>query len=201
MKMSEPRYNVIFEGRLVPEADLAAVKANLAKVFRMDAARVEALFSGRAVVLKKDADQATALKFRAVLRNAGAECRLEPLGEVEEVVAAPPPAEPEAPSSASGGGSAVAPPQEKASSAEADGEMELVGTIRTAGEGFSGPFDVAPVGADIADEEDRPAPVEPDISGLSMAPPGEELEELPRHRKVEVPDVSHLSIAPLDDES
>lgn len=207
--MTDVRYNVIFEGRLIAGSDASTVKANLARAFKMDMARVETLFSGRPVVLKKDADQDTAMKFRAVLQKAGAECRLEPLGDVEEVTAAPPPAEP-AVSTARNASSENAPDTPNAAPAtrqaapvtdetrEDSGDKEMVGTIRTGGEGFSGQFDVAPVGADMAEEREAPAPIEPDISALSLAPPGEDLEELPRAQTIQVPDVSHLSVAPLD---
>lgn len=194
--MTDVRYNVIFEGRLVPGADPAAVRTSLARLFRMDAARVEALFGGRRVILKKDADGETAAKFRLALQKAGAECRLEPIGEIEEVVAAPPPPDP-APQPAAPAAGAAAPAV--SAGGEASGDMELVGTIRTGGEGFSGAFEVAPVGADMGESRPAAPPVEPDISGLSVAPPGTELEELPGPPPVAVPDISHLSVLPLDD--
>lgn len=192
--MSETRYNIVFSGELVPGADLQAVKQNLARAFRMEPARVDALFSGKPVTLKRDADQATAMKFRAVMKQAGAQCRMEPVGEVEEIVAAPPPPA-EAPAAASPQ-TPVAPPQAAATAAP-PGEMEMVGTIRTGGAGFSGEFDVAPVGADIADMQEGPAPVVPDVSGLSLAPAGSDMGELKREVAVQVPDIGHLAVVPL----
>lgn len=79
--------------------------------------------------------------------------------------------------------------------------MEMVGTIRTGGTDFSGPFDVAPTGTEIGEKRDIGPEQDPDISHLSMAPPGTELEELPRHQATVEPDISHLSIAPPDSDS
>ena len=69
-----------------------------------------------------------------------------------------------------------------------------MGTIRTGGTGFSGAFEVAPVGADLdTSERGQPAPA-PDISHLSMAEPGADLEPHKQEQAVVVPDISHLSI-------
>lgn len=199
--MADARFNIVFSGELVAGADPQRVRENLAKVFKMDLARVEGLFSGKAVVIKKDADQATAMKFRAVLRQAGAQCEMVPLGEAEEVQAAPP-ATAQAPASAQAEAAtaqAAPPPAEQAPAAAAQSgqpaDMETVGTIRTGGTGFSSEFDVAPVGADIAEHQEGPPPIEPDISHLTMAPPGTELEELKADKKPVNPDISHLSLA------
>jgi len=182
--MSDMRYNIVFNGDLVPGSDPATVKQNLARLFKLDAARVEAMFGGKPVVLKKDADQATAMKFRAVLKQAGAQCRMEPLGDVEEVQAAPVPPAP------------VAEPATAPSPSAPTGPMDMVGTIRTGGTGFSGEFDVAPAGADMAEQVEGPPPVVPDVSALSMAPVGTDMGQLKKDEAVAVPDISHLSVAP-----
>ena len=50
--MADKRYSVIFTGRIVDGAEPAAVKANLAKLFRVDAERVESMFAGKPLVIK-----------------------------------------------------------------------------------------------------------------------------------------------------
>jgi len=89
--MSDARFHIVFSGKLVGGADLATVKSNLGRLFKMDSARVEKLFSGQPVVIKKDADQATAMKFRALMKQAGAECEIRPVsgGEKPPVPAQP----------------------------------------------------------------------------------------------------------------
>ena len=151
--MSEARFNVVFAGEMVAGADPARVRENLAAAFKMDVSKVEALFSGKRVVVKKDADQATAMKFRAVMKQAGALCDLERIGEEAPAAAAEPSAPAPAPAQAA---PAPAPAVPAARPVEAPapvkgGSLETVGTIRMGGTGFSGPFEVAPTGAELAD--------------------------------------------------
>ena len=213
--MSEKRYQIVFEGELVPGSQHEAVRRNLAQLFKMDESKVEGLLSGKRVVLKKEADQATAMKFRAAMKKAGAVCHLVSLDEPEEITPAPPPEpEPAQPSASAAPAADTAAQQPEpaantatqtaadagggASATEAAGNMEMVGTIRTGGTDFSGPFDVAPAGTEIGEQRDLGPEQDPDISHLSMAEPGAELEELPRHEAVEAPDISHLSIEPAE---
>lgn len=222
----DARYNIVFRGELVSGADPARVRANLAKLFRMEADRVEKLFAGRPVVVKKNADQATAMKTRALLKKAGAECEMQPLdsgGATAESAASSAPSratfnasEPSAspaqpapepagqedggraiPATGDSGTAAAAAEPLAGVSAEAGqppGDMEMVGTIRTGGTGFSGEFEVAPAGAELVHAESDEAPVAPDISHLSLAPPGTDLEQLQSDDKVKVPDISHLKV-------
>lgn len=69
-------YQVIFEGKLTGECPLDEVKRNLAALFKMKTEQVDALFSGKPVVIKRDIDQATALKYQAAFKKAGAECAI-----------------------------------------------------------------------------------------------------------------------------
>lgn len=214
----DARYNIVFRGELVPGADPARVRENLGKLFKMDAARVEKLFAGKAVVLKKQADQATAMKMRAMMKKAGAVCEMQSLADdagagasESEPQASPqsqsqpraqfgPPPEPAAEQSApEPSPQPVAEPSSQSapapsSQSAAPGELETVGTIRTGGTGFSSEFEVAPAGSDMGQASRAGPEVDPDISHLSLAPPGTELEELPRHEAIQVPDISHLKV-------
>jgi hypothetical protein len=67
-------YQVLFEGKLTGERQLDEVKRNLAALFKMKAEQVDALFTGKPVVIKRDIDQATALKYQAAFKKAGAVC-------------------------------------------------------------------------------------------------------------------------------
>lgn len=67
-------YQVVFEGKLTGERPLEEVKRNLAALFKMKAEQVDALFSGKPVIIKRDIDQATALKYQAAFKKAGAVC-------------------------------------------------------------------------------------------------------------------------------
>ncbi|MFN3713074.1 MAG: hypothetical protein ACK4SX_05400 [Alcanivoracaceae bacterium] len=186
--MTEARFNVVFAGELVAGADPARVRENLAAAFKMDAARVEALFTGKRVVVRKEADQATAMKFRAVMKQAGAVCELDRIGE---------PAAAEAPVASAPPAAAAAAMPQQAPAGVSGGSLETVGTIRTGGTGFSGPFNVAPTGADLAEQRQGPAPVVPDVSHFSVAPAGSDMGQKKEDKPPVVPDISGLSIKPL----
>lgn len=70
--MAEQLFAIVFRGRLQTGADPAEVRANLAKLFNIDAARVEQMFSGQPVIIKKGLDLLAADKYKAVLAKAGA---------------------------------------------------------------------------------------------------------------------------------
>ncbi|MDX5373468.1 MAG: DUF805 domain-containing protein [Pseudomonadaceae bacterium] len=75
--MSEARYKIVFDGRLMPDMALETVKENLARLFKSDQSRIEALFSGEPVALKRDLPEAEADKYLAALQRAGALVRKE----------------------------------------------------------------------------------------------------------------------------
>ena len=175
------RYHVRLTGELMGGADADRVAANLARLFKMPEEKAALLVSGKPRVVKKDADEATARKFQVALRQAGARCELLPV-DGEASPTAPASREPERPEPARQETAASASPAPAAG--HRDGDIETVGTIRTGGTGFSGAFEVA-----------RAAPAAaPDISHLSMAEPGADLEPLKQEREAVVPDISHLSI-------
>lgn len=205
----QARYNIVFRGELVSGADPDQVRRNLAQLFKMELERVEKLFAGKPVVLKKEADQATAMKMRAALKKAGAECEMKPVGGEETPAqpqsptpeTSPGTAPPETQSSDSGATAGEAQPETTPASSGAGVSMEdkpenleTVGTIRTGGTGFSSEFEVAPAGADLEQAGLDDEPVNPDISHLSLAAPGTDLEQLQTEEEVEVPDISHLKV-------
>ena len=70
--MAEQLFAIVFRGRLQAGAEPAEVRANFAKLFNIDAARVEQMFSGQAVIIKKGLDLLAADKYKAALAKAGA---------------------------------------------------------------------------------------------------------------------------------
>ena len=77
--MADQQYQVVFRGEIAPDARIEEVKANLAKLFKTDDARIERLFSGKAIVLKKDLRQEDGERYRILLNKAGALCEVVPL--------------------------------------------------------------------------------------------------------------------------
>ena len=70
--MDNERYDLVFSGEVMPNADLSQVKKNLQQLFRLDAGKVELLFSGRSITLKKNLALDAAGKYRTAMKKAGA---------------------------------------------------------------------------------------------------------------------------------
>ncbi|MGE8503806.1 MAG: DUF805 domain-containing protein [Pseudomonas sp.] len=75
--MNQPRYKIVFDGQLMPETTLETVKENLARLFKSDQARIDSLFSGNPVALKRDLGESEADQYLSALQKAGAKVRKE----------------------------------------------------------------------------------------------------------------------------
>ena len=73
--MSE-RFRLLFRGEILEGQHQAVVKKRLAKLLGIDEAKAERLFAGKSVVIKKDADRATAERYQAEFKHAGARLRV-----------------------------------------------------------------------------------------------------------------------------
>lgn len=89
--MSASQYDIIFRGDIVFGHQLAEVKTRLQQLFKADAAKIDALFTGRPVPLKRNLDEATAHKYRDALIKAGAMVEVCP-SDASPANAAPKPA-------------------------------------------------------------------------------------------------------------
>lgn len=182
--MSEQRYSVIFRGNTVEGSDLSAVKANMAKLFKMDAAKIEIMFSGKPVMIKKDLDKAKAKSYLDALKNAGA---------VVEIVASgadkPPSAAQTAPAPVAAApvtAAAAAEPHEAANPppppvapdySVAEAGVTLVEHPTVAPANFdTTQFDLAEVGVDLTEAREV-TPPDFDLSALSLDPVGIDLTE------------------------
>ncbi|MBX9605328.1 MAG: hypothetical protein K2Y51_03845 [Gammaproteobacteria bacterium] len=87
--MAADNLAIVFRGKLVEGAALAQVKANFARLFNADAARVEQMFAGQAVMIKKGLDAAGAEKYRQALEKAGALVEILDLTASAQPVARP----------------------------------------------------------------------------------------------------------------
>lgn len=217
--MSQNLYNVVFRGMLTGTKSEDEVKVELAALFKASAEKIEALFSGKPVVIKRNIDAATATKFRAAFERAGAFCELVKAEEaaapappepdsadstppqvdgqpddagsdVEEVTAAPPPpAEPE-PAPASAAASSA---DDSADSIARSGDPN--GTVLERS--------ISAEAARLAiDESDRPhqphedvPPPQVDISSLSLAQDDTPLSQRPKEPPREF-DTSGMTLEP-----
>lgn len=72
-------YRIVFQGQLREGETREAVSARLGKLFRIeDPVRLERLFSGQTVTIKKSLDEAAARRYVDVLTKAGAVVDVEP---------------------------------------------------------------------------------------------------------------------------
>ncbi|MBD1554210.1 hypothetical protein [Pseudomonas typographi] len=167
-------YEIVFEGQVQTGAPLEAVKANLARVFQADTARIEALFSGRRLVLKTGLDAAEAGKYRQVLERAGAAVQVNALAE--------PAIEPGLPSAEA--------PRPRAEVVPRDQYMAAFAHVDAPA------YDLAELGADLSPPT-APAPAPAmDLSGLSLAPAGSDMGQAKPQAASAAPNTDHLRLIP-----
>lgn len=82
--MSNERYNLVFRGDIVLGHNISDVKLRLGKLFKVNDAQLERLFSGRPVVIKKNLPKLEADRYTEALQQAGAQV------EIQELNKAPP---------------------------------------------------------------------------------------------------------------
>ncbi|HEY0635262.1 MAG TPA: hypothetical protein VGE00_07770, partial [Gammaproteobacteria bacterium] len=166
--------------------DREQVKLNLAKLFKVEPARVEPMFSGKRVVIKAQLDQATAQKYQAALKSAGAIC------EVINTAATAKPAAPQA---------AARPPATPNVSQPTARPQSVPAAIPTEASASIANRPVAPTPQWQVDQPGvmlvAPKVVQPlqvDLSALSMAEPGVVLVQ---HKDKVAPAINtgHLSVA------
>lgn len=76
--MQEAQFRIVFNGELMPDMPLEAVKTNLAALFKTDLGKVERLFSGEAAIIKSKLSSNEADKYLGALHRAGARAYKEP---------------------------------------------------------------------------------------------------------------------------
>ncbi|VUD53252.1 hypothetical protein TDB9533_01797 [Thalassocella blandensis] len=187
--MSEELYDIVFKGDLVKSVDPATAKQNVGKLFKMDGAKLDALFSGKTIVLKRGLDFDTASKYRVAIKKAGAVVNLQ---AQQDSTPKPKPSQGKAvfgeqPSQASQqpvSATPSAPAVQQNSAAEDDAA-----------------FTIAPVGSDMIEAKDRPrvAAVQVDVAGISLKEGGGDLLEDNEKRRYEDAqiDTSALDVAPV----
>ena len=75
--MASVTYAIVFSGEIVEGFQVISVKAHMAKLLKADAEKMQALFSGKTIVLKRTTDKAEAARYVSVLKKAGASVRVK----------------------------------------------------------------------------------------------------------------------------
>lgn len=196
--MSATTFAVVFTGQVVEGADVEQVKASLARLFKVELARVASMFSGKPTAIKTGLDEATARKYQEVLRQAGALCQVIDMAAVRKPAA--PAATPTAPRIPA----PPTPPTKPAVQPTAPAPV-LNATLAEPGVLLKEPEEVSPLQVDIsrlrlgaAGEtlvEAKPAvELQVDTSALSMAEPGAMLKEPEEVKALEI-DTSKIRLA------
>lgn len=167
-------YDIFFSGQIMKEADPAEVRRKVGALFKLEGDRLEQLFSGKPVAIKRSVDMDRAVKYRLAFREAGALVDIRPSGPVQTApppTAAPQTAVPPAP----------VPPQPR----EAD---------------ESGLSLSPPQGFDLSDcaQIPEPQPI-PDISNLGLDQPGATLDrhEPPPPLQIDTQSLHLAEVGPL----
>lgn len=190
--MSAERFDVVFSGELRPGTEPEQARANLARLYRTEPAKVAPLFDGRTVTLKKDVDEATGRQYVEALARAGL---VAMLAEVIEAVAPPAPEQrqPAAPVPAASPqtgprpapvtvpvafATRAAPPAAPDYSVAAPGAVLVDAAPVSAPQIDTSHLSVAAAGELLVTPR-VPEPPRFDLSGLSLDPPGTRLSEAP----------------------
>lgn len=178
--MPEARFDLLFDGTLLPDTDPIQARARLGAAFKLDAAGIERLFCGKAVVIKRDADAATAERYQRVFAEAGAVLRLRAVGGE----ATPQPTVPET----AGLGAGALPPSQPEPSPAPPASSPGPPGLSTSAE-FDQLEEPQPVKAPALDLSHLSLVSDPDWDLSDCAPPPP---------ATPVPDTSHLSLAEVE---
>lgn len=206
--LMDDRFRLVFRGEVLEGQHPAVVRRRIAEALKLSDEKIETLFSGKVVVLKRDADEQTASRYQALFQKAGARLRLLPVASAAEDATEDPGEDAALPVSASSGSGLsvaadyVAPPSAPAAAIEAPDFAvaepgSLLGEPRP-GVAANVPdvnFDLAERGADLGSKKRvQPAVDLADIH-FEVAEVGADLGELRRTVEAVEPDISHLKLA------
>lgn len=204
--MSAETYTIVFRGEIVDGFEMAAVQAQLAKLLKLDAKKVSALFSGKRIVLKKTTDKAEAARYGKALMKVGADVKIR-------VIKADPPAA--APgldlsgySMAENDGSLLVEPTEEVkvdidlsaySVAENDGSDLFQAPAHEVPEIAVPDFGLDEPGAVLETLQEEKELLNPNTTGMTLAMAGSDLleeDEKPPAPPAAAPDTSGINLVP-----
>lgn len=181
--MNLDSYDVYFSGACLKTADPAEVKRKIGAIFKLEGEKLERLFSGKPVPIKRGVDMDQAVRFRVTFRDAGALVDIVPAGQ-----SAPDPAARPAPSARPASPASAAKPAAIAGLALADGPLPpaddaaLPPPVSAPDYGLSAPQDFNL--SDCAPQIEA-API-PDTTGLTLDKPGVTLGEARNFAPLEI---------------
>lgn len=188
--MSIDTYDVYFSGACLKTADPAEVKRKVGAMFKLEGDKLERLFSGKPIPIKRAVDMDQAVKFRVAFRDAGALVDIVPEGQPAPSPSPTPAARPTPAPSAVPSETTTAPAPKAAPDSSgltlAEGPLPVeeaaVSSVEAPDYGLSAPQDFNL--SDCAPEVEA-API-PDISELDLDKPGANLDESSEPEPLEI---------------
>ena len=83
--MSSESYTIVFKGDTLVGYDPVEVRLEMAKLLRLEPKRVDRLFSGKQIILKKTTDKLEAAKYSRALKKTGADVKVKVLQHEETI--------------------------------------------------------------------------------------------------------------------
>ncbi|OUS06571.1 hypothetical protein A9Q81_03335 [Gammaproteobacteria bacterium 42_54_T18] len=181
--MDNVLYDIFFRGGVMPGESIDIVKGNLAKLFKANSTQIDAMFSGKAIVIKKNLSKSAALQYQSAMEKAGAKVILrEKPGDPKN--SKPNPAT-----------SAAAKPVTSPPPAQAPTETIVASTPANSAVGDES-WDLAPTGSDVLRESERtpfvPADIDTSAIKLTSAFAEPEIDNTPPPSP---PNTDHISVA------
>jgi len=178
--MDNALYDIFFRGGIVPGESIDTVKGNLAKLFKANASQIDAMFSGRAIVIKKSLSKDAALQYQAAMEKAGAKVILREVTNTSNKTAPDP---------------ATSTPVSTPKPTPPQPEVRPIETA-PAPSADDGSWDLAPAGSDVLTESERtpfvPADVDTSAIKLTSAFAEPEVDNTPPPPP---PNTDHISVA------
>lgn len=211
--MAEKTYQIVVNGTLVEGADPATTKQNVAALFKVPVDKVEPMFSGKPMVIKKGLDAESAKKYMLALKKAGLVSKGVAMGQAAPETptsqpSAPPPSQesPQAPPQAIDASLATVGAQLDDTPLPGEPDIDIsayamgeTGEILVEASHIPVPdidtsqLDVNEVGQTL-DESPPPAAPEIDTSTMSVAAVGEDVMEHTEIPEADI-DISQLTMA------
>ncbi len=85
-QMSEQRFQILVNGKLAEGFNKEQAEQNMATLFKVTIAKIEPMFSGRKLVIKKELNKETALKYKAAINRAGMLAAISPMEATAEAL-------------------------------------------------------------------------------------------------------------------
>lgn len=184
--MSDELFEIAFSGQIIEGYDRETVKKQIGQIFKADPARLEQMFSGRRVIIKREADEATSTKYRSAFKKCGAVCEVRALKKEH--------AEEDSQSSAHK-------PDSEAYVSKYPESDQVPQALLSDPLGISADSipsldaDIAPVGSPMLDHPPETPEPSFDLDGLEVAPVGSTLSQSANQEPPTIPDTSGLTMA------